>query len=109
MSKKLTVKQALKKIDAMAAGMSPLEAARLWDVLSALRGPDVVDLSYTKRASTEQIRRHSLPKLAGKCVAVAPNAKEVGEPWAVEARKRIPNGHFRRHAMDAFRALGLEW
>lgn len=105
---KLTAKQVLKEIDAMAAGMEPLEAKKLWDVLSALRGPDA-ELGYAKRATTEQIRRRSLPKLAGKFVAVAPNAREVKEPWAVEARGEISAGHFRQHAYAAFDALGLKW
>lgn len=90
------------------------ETRALWDVLTALRGPDNEDKNI-KRATTQVLRW----KLLGK----DPNmnifsGSFVGPDDEGSRRLRIflsgPSGaielsHFRVHAKRAFAALGLKW
>lgn len=99
----------------------------LWNVLTALRGPDLEDVGKlnmraVKHATTGVIRWHVLGPNAGRFV----NDDEAGvqhEKYGclygpdsaahLEVRKSLAGKsnlfHFFRHARDAFEALGLKW
>lgn len=92
------------------------EAEQLWDVLTALRGPDNED-GDVKLATTEVIRWHFLGKAPDMTSFsgsfIAPDS--IGSMHMrvyLEANKWYAtpsNGHFLGHAMRAFKALGLKW
>ena len=81
------------------------DSRALWDVLSALRGPDFNEnAQIIKRFTTSVIREK---------VGLEPDMlpAEV-RPDSVDGpavRSEVPYGHFYRHAYDAFHALGLDW
>ncbi len=82
------------------------EGAKIWDILSALRGPDSDDV-HTKAATTSVIRYHAIGKLAGQFSLVGPDNESK---CAFRLNEMNRNGeHFWRHAWSAFRALGLKW
>lgn len=80
----------------------------LWNVLSALRGPDAEDNHELKLATTGVIRYHFLGKTRGSMhgSTVLPDTEE-----AAKLRRQYTNvwSHFISHAKDAFEALGLKW
>lgn len=91
------------------------QAANMWRVLTALRGPDQKDPSgLIKSLTTAVIRRHALPKLTARVGAdlarhdarvdlnrlSGPN--EVGDEWSKQP------GHFKGHIQDAVYALDIE-
>jgi hypothetical protein len=96
------------------------DARTLWNILSALRGPDgdiptlgdkKLDMTDVKDATT-CVLRHALGLEYG--IKDGP----TGQYWFsvhpdteafAEYRKNIPYGHFGTHARDAFIALGLSW
>jgi hypothetical protein len=87
-----------------------LAIRELWDVLTALRGPDDYKLDYAKEATTAVIRSTAFPK------TFARNNDNVPAIFAKDSlsltvkRNDIPrSSHFQRHAEDAFTALGLQW
>lgn len=88
------------------------ESEILWDVLTALRGPDDEN-ENDKRATTEVIR-YRLFGNAGRessdgqrnlngCL-YGPDSESY-----VKIRERLPPSHFKGHAKKAFDALGLSW
>jgi hypothetical protein len=86
------------------------EQHKLWDVLTALRGPDSPEnRNSVKSATTEVIRLHAFPN------AAAYNALygdfSADSELRVERRAKMPSvgGHFYGHAKEAFKALGLVW
>jgi hypothetical protein len=77
------------------------ERRRLWNVLSALRGPDLPELG-DKAATTAVLRLAALPALQG-----------WGHVEVAEAVRDIPLAaagslHFHAHVYTAARALGIE-
>jgi hypothetical protein len=98
-----------------------VESKQLWDVLSALRGPDSVsevalfgptvdhyrmnqEDAVAKEATTEVIR-HTIG-LSGDGLGILISPDQAG---AEVVREKIPNGHFKLHALLAFKTLGLDW
>jgi hypothetical protein len=83
-----------------------LTEQQIWDVLSALRGPDD-DTEVFKTATTEVIRW----KLGFK-KEIYFNTSPDSDP-KVYTRKNMSASsagyHFYSHALKAFTALGLEW
>lgn len=81
----------------------------LWDILTALRGPDNND-PLVKAATTEVIRRALGMSISSNLALVSSDL-----PYKVEHRKRMVAGtarvtdHFLTHAKSAFAALGLKW
>lgn len=120
----MNASEILKFIDTEAERMDAAERKRLWNVLTALRGPDKIIgatrnlfLNY-KRATTAVIRTAALPYLSS--VADVMTAVDDAEKMALRRtlrtkKRRWPtafkdnNQHFFTHARDAFNALGLEW
>ena len=100
-----TLKEMLALIE---LGLDSGYGASLWEVLTALRGPDSGD-STAKLATTAVIRKAAFPS--------EPNVGAVyGEDTEhyLAYRTRLwadddCNWHFTSHAQRAFRALGLEW
>ena len=88
------------------------ESGNLWDVLSALRGPDDDD-EITKKKTTIPIRAAAFPKLK--------KALDSSSRWISGPSNRCPGmgmngvspydstgrGHFYTHANGAARVLGL--
>lgn len=84
---------------------------QLWDILTALRGPDK-DNDYYKNATTSLIRRRAFPKLFVDGSAFGSMAcTAVDRQDLVEYRLTFDPAynHFRCHVMWAFDALGLSW
>lgn len=85
---------------------------QLWDVLSALRGPDVKHYDY-KHATTEILRSAAFPSLPYRRIDLpATFAYADKAPLAttrVELAQDNQHYHFREHALKAFDALGLKW
>jgi hypothetical protein len=79
------------------------EAEKLWDVLSATRGPD--SQSYIEKTSvTIPIRRAAFPQVvrAGLDVPGASFGHNDSYPFTEQS---VAYGHFKTHALEAARAL----
>jgi hypothetical protein len=91
---------------------SPEDRRDVWHVLSALRGPDESSAGLLKEATTAVIRN----KLFGQDANFVSNVLGIDvyqdNNYRVEDRTKVNQGaptHFQLHAINAFRALGLEW
>lgn len=93
------------------------QSRKLWDVLSALRGPDS-DNSTEKFISTEVIRDYIGLKDAGPLLIMSSGDSEEKlerrlELFPLDGRVFGPRlerwTHFSNHALLAFQALGLKW
>ena len=85
-------------------------ARQLWDVLSALRGPDNEN-NEVKHATTAIIRAACFPKTYSGgdiCIPATMCHDSERDRDARTASNKI-GYHFRRHAQTAFDALGLSW
>lgn len=88
----------------------------LWDVLTALRGPDYENVSYkTKDATTGVIRYALLGAFAG-VGGLDPHTRHLhraifgpDREEYVKIRDEMRVSHFCYHARSAFTALGLKW
>ncbi len=85
-------------------------ARQLWDVLSALRGPDS-EVTSEKTATTCIIRAACFPKTFGKGMRSIAIPASMGYDEVDHERKRatMTGHHFRSHAKKAFDVLGLSW
>lgn len=91
------------------------DSRKLWDVLTALRGPDS-DALKLKDATTAVVR-HKLGLLSRGNFITAKDSPEA----AAHRNESMPRenryggyylrdyNHFSHHAYQAFKALGLEW
>lgn len=83
---------------------------KLWDILSALRGPDNGEDSL-KYATTGIIRRKAFPKtftrITGLSSTRAVSAPDSFEKLAVRREQANAYDHFSRHYRRAFHSLGL--
>lgn len=98
------VLRTLDQIDAVLAAGGP-EAKKLWDILSALRGPDVTTVS--KDRTTSVIRAAAFPLTATKTGAVAADFNRTFE-GAIQVGDLDVNTHFKGHIREAAKALGLD-
>jgi hypothetical protein len=101
-----TLRGALRAIEKMLSGQS--YSASLWDILSAIRGPDSRDRK-TKHSTTTVIRSAAFPSRP--CEERSFYSDDSGEK--VNRRKRLFKqkkdfNHFRQHVEAAFDALGLK-
>lgn len=119
------VRSILDELDRELVGKGPHaltvdERRSLWDVLSALRGPDAGgDEALDKSAVTVPVRRKAFPRLAR--VADRGHYNATGAAFASLygrddcAKRRAALGaepwfhHFQGHGQAAFKALGLVW
>jgi hypothetical protein len=125
--KKLTSEQKLKsilnKIDTvLSAGYDSPDhdaASRLWDVLSALRGPDTVHPSADtiKYATTAVLRKIAFPKtfaddtrnvVRNKAIGKSDTAAMVATRSGDKVRN-VVGSHFASHANRGFLALRMTW
>jgi hypothetical protein len=99
------LRQALDCIQYMLDG-KPYSAA-LWDVLSAIRGPDCRNHSL-KTATTMVIRDAAFPKhpCEERSFYAKDNAKSASRRKKMFSKKG-GRPHFREHVRDAFECLGL--
>jgi hypothetical protein len=106
--KKPTFKDAQNYLRAFFRDARNSEVRLLWDVLSALRGPDYEE-SVDKDATTAVIREAFL----GPKTQVFPADFAVDSAERAERRDDMVSGsesyHFLSHARNAFDALGLKW
>ena len=89
-------------------GATPREAREMWNILSALRGPDTVDSHAEKKCTTAVIRMKVLGQsLDGKIPAIM----EKDNSFKADNRVNIEfeSYHFKSHMEYAFEALGLKW
>lgn len=100
-----TLRAALDEIQDMLDGKS--YSGELWDVLTALRGPDSRNRKI-KYATTAVIRSAAFPKrpCEERSVFGRDSAKLAKRRKDLFAKRKDLN-HFREHVADAFRALGL--
>lgn len=111
-----TAREMLDLIDDFFTDMSiPVDESRkLWDVLSALRGPDEihrVDSTPNQKATaTIPIRRAAFPKVAAAYLN-SDMWERIGGAFGTINHKFdsrfIGQGHFREHAVNAATALNL--
>lgn len=94
-----TVSEVLDIIDTFLAEMDHVQSKQLWNILTALRGPDD-DNTDTKLKTTSPIRTAALPKTAlnsNKCGAIFRAVDELVEPMG--------GSHFSRHIQYAKKSL----
>lgn len=97
------LRQALDYIQEMLDGKS--YSMDLWNVLTALRGPDSRDRKI-KYATTALIRSAAFPKRPCEDLSVFGD----DAPHLAQRRRDIRDlNHFREHVKDAFDSLGLDW
>lgn len=101
------VRKMLDRIDAFLAKPGK-ESEELWDILTALRGPDDQD-NVVKEATTAVIRWQAFPRTAR--VRTVPAVFNGDTESFADSRNRwsASSFHFWRHAGFAFAALGLKW
>lgn len=80
------------------------ERKKLWNVLTALRGPDNGDHAE-KLACVSQIRR----AVAGQSFADFGAYHRFDGQEDAKIRSKMKNCHFKLHMQAAFEALGLHW
>lgn len=86
-------------------------ARQLWDVLSALRGPDY-EIGSDKNATTAVIRAAAFPKTfsGGERAIIIPAHMAYDEVGNAQTRLQMTESHhFKSHAKKAFKVLGLDW
>lgn len=97
------LRQALDQIQEMLDGQK--YSMDLWNVLTALRGPDSRDRKI-KYATTALIRSAAFPKRPCEDLSVFGD----DAPHLVERRREMQDlNHFREHVKDAFDSLDLKW
>jgi hypothetical protein len=109
------LRKILDQIDEYLATGEERASQELWEVLSALRGPDVApDNNITKDATTSVLRAAAFPRTAelshsegGRVCASMANdsiyrAKNRADMW-------YHGDHFNNHVRRAFFVLGLNW
>lgn len=104
------VREILDKIDDVLADDSPA-GRQLWEVLTALRGPDSGN-TVDKKTKTVPIRRAAFPKTAAKNDEFGnafPNGADFGSPESKYNGTEQSDGnfHFYGHAFDARYTLGI--
>lgn len=106
--KKFQAKEMLNKLDEFFAGAPKTEVQVIWDILSALRGPDSMDI-HNKAKSTSVIRRAAFPKTA----AIADEKGWYGIGGGAISKKGTlldydlyeERRHFKSHIRSAVEAL----
>src|SRR5574341_1987477 len=98
---------ALRKFFSKHQSRSRFEQRRLWNVLTALRGPDIADDNENIKTATTAVIRHA---------AFGPDSRvrdfgyvNPDSPEQRDRRLNIPRDHFWDHATLAFEALGFVW
>lgn len=82
------------------------DSAKLWSVLSALRGPDTPDPFEVEKAATAAVIRHTIG-LRMRGLVILPDSER-----SLVERKAIASGssaHFYAHVANAFGELDLNW
>jgi hypothetical protein len=87
-----------------------VEKKALWDVLTALRGPegkkDDATRKAIKDAVTGPIRANAFPRTAFQTIEDRPNRAVMTLRRSIDV-SGTPKGHFRFHSMEAAKALGI--
>jgi hypothetical protein len=83
------------------------EGQKLWDVLTALRGPDMRKSYNLKNTTTSRIRTAAFPRLATRGVGAFGASFSQGKMIRVPAVLTTDHMHFIKHVKGATRALGL--
>lgn len=121
----MTVREFLFEMDKKADELEPKDKKALWDVLTAMRGPDKIEGASHKKfmefkgATTAVIRFAALPLLSSAFQLVMQNPDDAEKTRLRNTlrtkRRKWPtafahrNKHFFQHADAAFRALDLEF
>lgn len=112
MNKTYTARQMLDTIDAFLVDneVDGAEKAKLWDVLTGLRGPEgkkgCPTTKALKEAITGPIRANAFPRNAFLGIDERTNRAVVTLSRSADFSK-CPKGHFRYHAYQACQALGV--
>jgi hypothetical protein len=114
------LRKVLNTIDNYLATGDQGDSRALWNILSALRGPDKlypeVNKYYlsVKDVTTSVIRAAAFPKTAALSHRDGGRVRASMMPddfkyARVRTDRDFPSDHFTGHARSAFRALGLDW
>ena len=80
----------------------------LWDVLSAIRGPDSRNRKL-KYATTALIRSKAFPERPCETRSIfGPDSKSMASRRKAMFKNKEDYNHFREHTRDAFASLGLK-
>lgn len=89
--------------------LDPDGSEALWDVLTALRGPDTGNLKG-KLATTAVIRLVAFPGLANcETIPFTVFCEDAEDSRGYRVSEMISRDHFSKHAKRAFDALDLVW
>lgn len=102
-----TALQLIREIDRWSETAELTEVHRLWDILTAMRGPDSDDIDI-KYETTARVRHLAFPALAGRAGAIVRGGADDMERLEDEVKSahfRQESWHFRRHIEMALRAL----
>lgn len=105
--KTLNARQTLDVVRRTLTGSNNHEALKLWDVLSALRGPDNEDRRQ-KDCTTAVIRYKLFGSLKPANQGFLVIKKDSSARCNMRKNLNFPP-HFYRHAANAFNALGMKW
>src|SRR6478752_1244455 len=105
-----TVRDALDTLDTAMADMRHDDLQAIWDVLTALRGPDNSDPD-AKGISTEYVRRDAFPKAAEAITFmgafVAAEGRTPSNFSFTTLRRMAGSAHFAQHVISAMLRLGI--
>lgn len=90
-------KDILKVMDTWAENMGVcVETGDLWNIISAMRGPDELGMMDYKHWTTARVRSRTLPNLAGYWGNTNPDGRAIDT---------TNHNHFGAHVTDAARAI----
>lgn len=114
-TKQEKVREILDLIDNALATESRVVAEDVWDVLSALRGPDAESAVAfeIKLATTAVIRKVAFPRLFAGNTLFSKAMSRFDDEGKLETRSRdtrtVVGWHFHNHVANAFYSLGLKY
>lgn len=106
-----TAKQVLEELDETLSTMDTYESRALWNILTALRGPDMNDLDgEIKYETTAIVRARALPKTAAAdnlgVISLGATFRQEAKQVHITPAVEEAGWHFVTHIKRAVRALG---
>lgn len=100
------IRKVLDRIDSVLAE-GDADSARLWDVLTALRGPDHYSNSERKMTGTTHVRAAAFPQTAASDSWYYASMKPTTDIVTEVQDSNLDYTHFESHLQRAFTVLGL--
>jgi len=118
---KRAVRNALRQVENVLLGDNDDASHQLWDILTALRGPDLINSSDFKRTTAAIVRSRAFPRIWKTAQSAGAGSrwhkgKMFSSPKVVITFDVLSESqllkfcyeHYHRHITDALEALGLE-